>query len=56
MPPEAFAEIEQNRRWQSIPAVQAGRVEQVDGEPWPGLGYLWANALHTDLDRLFVVA
>lgn len=54
MPPEVFAEIEQNPLWQSIPAVQAGRVEPVDGELWPGLGYLWANALLDDLERLFV--
>jgi len=54
MPPEVFAEVEQTPLWQAIPAVQAGRVEQVDGELWPGLGYLWANALLTDLERLFV--
>ncbi|MGQ0615964.1 MAG: ABC transporter substrate-binding protein [Acidimicrobiia bacterium] len=56
MPPEVFAEIEQNPLWQAIPAVQAGRVEQVDGELWPGLGFLWAGALLTDLERLFVDA
>lgn len=56
MPPEAFAEIEQSPLWQAIPAVQAGRVEQVDGELWPGLGHLWAGALLTDLERLFVDA
>ncbi len=53
-PPEVFAEIEHSPLWQTIPAVQAGRVEQVDGELWPGLGYLWANALLDDLERLFV--
>lgn len=56
MPPEVFAEIERSALWQAIPAVQAGRVEQVDGELWPGLGYLWANALLDDLERLFVEA
>jgi iron complex transport system substrate-binding protein len=56
MPAEVFAEIEQSALWQAIPAVQAGRVEQVDGELWPGLGYLWANALLDDLERLFVEA
>lgn len=54
MPAEVFAEVEGSPLWQAIPAVQAGRVEQVDGTLWPGLGYLWANALLDDLERLFV--
>lgn len=54
MPADVFAEIEQSPLWQAIPAVQAGAVEQVDGELWPGLGYLWASALLDDLERLFV--
>jgi ABC-type Fe3+-hydroxamate transport system substrate-binding protein len=54
MPANVFAEIQQSPLWQAIPAVKAGRVEQVDGELWPGLGYLWANALLDDLERLFV--
>ena len=53
MPPEVFADVQKTALWQAIPAVQAGRVEQVDGELWPGLGYLWANALLSDLERLF---
>ena len=53
MPPEVFADVRKTALWQAIPAVQAGRVEQVDGELWPGLGYLWANALLKDLERLF---
>jgi iron complex transport system substrate-binding protein len=40
--------------YQAIPAVQAGRVHVVDGALWPGLGYLWAQALVDDLERLFV--
>lgn len=54
MPEEVFAQIEQSALWQAIPAVQAGRVEKVDGQLWPGLGYLWATALLDDLERLFV--
>jgi iron complex transport system substrate-binding protein len=40
--------------YQAIPAVQAGSVHVVDGALWPGLGYLWAQALVDDLERLFV--
>lgn len=53
LPRETFADIQKTPLWQAIPAVRAGRVEQVDGELWPGLGYLWANALLGDLERLF---
>lgn len=53
LPPDAFADVQKTPLWQAIPAVQAGRVEQVDGELWPGLGYLWASALLGDLERLF---
>ena len=53
MPPEALAEVQKTPLWQAIPAVRAGRVEQVDGELWPGLGYLWASALLGNLQRLF---
>lgn len=53
MPADAFAEMERHPLWQAIPAVQAGRVEKVDGELWPGLGHLWASALLDDLERRF---
>jgi iron complex transport system substrate-binding protein len=51
---DLFADIERNPIWQAVPAVKAGRVHKVDGTLWPGLGYLWANALLDDLERLFV--
>ena len=53
MPAELFDEVSESALWQSIPAVQAGNVVVVDGELWPGLGYLWAQALTDDLERLF---
>jgi iron complex transport system substrate-binding protein len=51
--PAVFDAVEPTDLWQAIPAVQAGRVERVDGALWPGLGHLWAHALLNDLERLF---
>lgn len=52
--PGPFDEVQGLDLWQAVPAVQAGRIEVVDGALWPGLGHLWAQALVDDLERLFV--
>lgn len=54
LPADVFEEVQKSELWRAIPAVSAGRVEQVDGTLWPGLGFLWAQALLDDLERLFV--
>lgn len=54
MPRAVFDEVSASPLYQSIPAVQAGRVHLVDADLWPGFGHLWARALLDDLERLFV--
>jgi iron complex transport system substrate-binding protein len=56
IPDATFRDIEALELWQEIPAVKAGRVIEVDGNLWPGYGYLFAEALLDDLDRIFVQA
>lgn len=54
IPRALYDEVAATPLFQSIPAVQAGRVHLVDADLWPGLGHLWARALLDDLERLFV--
>jgi iron complex transport system substrate-binding protein len=56
IPTSAYEEVASTDLFKAIPAVQAGRVHEVDASLWPGLGHLWARALTDDLERLFVPA
>lgn len=56
IPHSLYDEVAATEVFQAIPAVQAGRVHLVVADLWPGLGYLWAQALVDDLERLFVSA
>jgi iron complex transport system substrate-binding protein len=56
IPTSVYDEVKTLELWQGLPAVQAGRVIEVDGALWPGYGYLFAEALLDDLDRVFVQA
>lgn len=56
IPRALYDEMAATEVFQAIPAAQAGRVHLVDADLWPGLGYLWAQALADDLERLFVPA
>jgi iron complex transport system substrate-binding protein len=53
VPRELYDEVAETELFKSIPAVEAGRVHLVDGDLWPGLGYLWAMAMVDDIERLF---
>lgn len=56
IPRSLYEDVATTEVFQAIPAVQAGRVHLVDAALWPGLGYLWTEALVDDLERLFVPA
>jgi iron complex transport system substrate-binding protein len=54
IPRAVYDDVTQLDLWQQVPAVAAGRVIEVDGALWPGYGYLFAQALLDDLDRVVV--
>jgi iron complex transport system substrate-binding protein len=54
IPRALYDDVAATPLFQAIRAVQAGRVHLVDAALWPGLGYMWAQALVDDLERLFV--
>jgi iron complex transport system substrate-binding protein len=54
LPRGLYEDVAATDLFRAIPAVQAGRLVEVDGALWPGLGHLWARALVDDLERLFV--
>jgi iron complex transport system substrate-binding protein len=56
IPRAVYDEVRALDLWKRIPAVAAGRVIEVDGALWPGYGYLFAQALLDDLDRIIVQA
>jgi len=56
IPTALYEEVSRTDLFRAIPAVQAGRVHEVDAALWPGFGHLWARALADDLERLFVPA
>lgn len=50
---DGLADAQANPLWATLPAVQAGQVLEVDSGTWTGAGFLWAQALLDDLERLF---
>jgi len=51
--PARLAEAKAHPLWNTLPAVRAGQVLEVDGNRWVGAGFLWAEAVVDDVERLF---